>query len=437
MSCRCVQNNICDTNPCKTSTLPLCKSVDGVNYSCECTATSCGAGKSCEGGVCENCVKGVKCNCPGSQVSDGNGGCYTPNDACNPNPCPAEAPSCSALDETSYSCSCTSGSCPDGKRCSDMACQNCTAGDDCGCSSSGKEADGNGGCKCPGIKVSNGYGGCRCPDGYISDGRGGCEIEDPCANKSCAKAKKCDPDTGDCINCPLGEDCGCFDDDAFANGQGVCQPNNPCKDITCPSGRYCNKGSCVNYSCGNGGYLNAKEIGITRPVCSTLSEWQIITTGTSGGETCYACVCKGATFGGGGCCSGGKVTCGGEEGPCRECCNNSTNSCGSGKKCSDYKCINCPEGETCFCPDGKVADGKGGCKGSCSTNADCSGSRVCKNGLCVLELTPIDGCPSGTQLCGMDYCCPTDKSCSYYLQNMSSGTGYMCLMKNVDAVVQN
>ena len=163
-------------NPCSGMT-PICDPVgDGLNYKCLCDSTSCKGGRTCVGGTCYNCEKGEKCNCSGDNVSDGNGGCYIPNDSCNPNPCPSEMPTCSALNETQYSCSCTPDSCPDGKKCNDdMACQNCSAGDDCGCSYYGKEADGNGGCRCPGVKIDDGKGGCKCPAEYESDGAGGCK----------------------------------------------------------------------------------------------------------------------------------------------------------------------------------------------------------------------------------------------------------------------
>ncbi len=230
---------MCTPNPCKNPT-PVCEAAgDGLNYTCSCNETSCGAGKTCVGGTCYNCEKGEKCDCSGNQVSDGNGGCYTPNDSCNPNPCPSETPSCSALDETQYSCSCTSDSCPDGKECSDMACQNCSAGDDCGCSDYGKEADGNGGCRCPGMKIDDGKGGCRCPDCYVATTNWG-ECKKTCECVTCAKAKKCVE--GECINCPLGEDCGCSDDDAYSNGSGVCEPNDPC--AKCPVGSVCLNEKC-------------------------------------------------------------------------------------------------------------------------------------------------------------------------------------------------
>ncbi len=175
-------------NPCSGMT-PICDPAgDGLNYKCLCDSTSCKGGRTCVGGTCYNCEKGEKCNCSGDNVSDGSGGCYIPNDSCNPNPCSGETPSCSALDETQYSCSCTSESCPDGKKCSDMACQNCSAGDDCGCSYYGKEADGNGSCRCPGVKIDDGKGGCKCPAEYESDGAGGCkpvEYGKLCSEEAC------------------------------------------------------------------------------------------------------------------------------------------------------------------------------------------------------------------------------------------------------------
>lgn len=277
----CKLKDVCNpNNPC-SGTTPICEPAgDGINYTCLCNDTSCGPGKTCTGGKCNNCQKGEKCNCPGNQVSDGNGGCYTPNDTCNPNPCPAEMPSCSALDETQYSCSCTSTSCPPGKKCEDMTCQPCSAGEDCGCKASGKEADGNGGCRCPGMKISDGAGGCKCPECYAPDGTwGGCKKTCDCV--TCAKAKKCVD--GECVNCPLGEDCGCFDDDAYSNGSGVCEPNDPCADVTCESDEYCSEGTCYPSPCPSG---------YDTSVTSCSEGYTLETNGTSGGSTCGKCVAK-------------------------------------------------------------------------------------------------------------------------------------------------
>ena len=274
---KCELIDVCSpNNPCSGAT-PVCEAAgDGINYNCLCNDTSCGAGKSCVGGTCYNCQKGEKCNCSGNQVSDGSGGCYTPNDSCNPNPCSGETPSCSALDETQYSCSCTSSSCGVGKECKDMTCQPCAAGSDCGCNASGKEADGNGGCRCPGMKVASGNS-CVCPSCYESDGTwGGCRKTCECV--SCPDAQKCVD--GACVNCPLGEDCGCFDDDAYSNGSGICEPNDPCANVTCDSSWHCEEGECVADACPSG-YTAGKTCG---------DGYTLETNGTSGGKTCGKCV---------------------------------------------------------------------------------------------------------------------------------------------------
>ncbi len=326
-----------------------------MNYTCSCNETSCGAGKTCVGGTCYNCEKGEKCNCSGNQVSDGNGGCYTPNDSCNPNPCPSETPSCSALDETQYSCSCTSDSCPDGKECSDMACQNCSAGDDCGCSDYGKEADGNGGCRCPGMKISDGNGGCRCPDDYESDGTwGGCKLIDPCMNVSCPDAQKCVE--GDCVNCPLGEDCGCFDDDAFSNGDGICEPNvhecDPGKEYNTET-RAC-ENCAENDDCGcfeEGGYADGN--GGCKIICEDWEYWD--------GSKCVPAV--GACETSDDCVSGNYCL----DHSCRpgcesddDCKNSSSNSSKAGY-CQNNTCVEgCRDDDDCyyagyFCYNGKCS----------------------------------------------------------------------------------
>ena len=256
----CKLNDVCNpNNPC-SGTTPVCEPAgDGINYTCLCNDSSCGAGKTCVGGQCINCQKGVNCNCPSGQVSNGEGRCHTPNDPCSSKPCSGETPSCSALDETQYSCSCTSTSCPAGKKCEDMTCQTCSAGEDCGCKASGKEADGNGGCRCPGDKISDGNGGCRCPDCYAADGTwGGCKKTCECV--SCAKAKKCID--GECVNCPLGEDCGCFDDNAYSDGNGICQLN--CEHT--PQ-------SCANE---NGGFVDDWYIRETNDGCECASDRRIL-----------------------------------------------------------------------------------------------------------------------------------------------------------------
>lgn len=358
----CQLTNVCSpNNPCGGTTPNCDPAGDGVNYKCLCDSTSCGAGKACVGGECSNCQKGADCGCPNGQVSDGNGGCYTPNDTCNPNPCSGETPSCSALSETDYSCSCSSSSCPAGKKCGNMVCQNCSAGEDCGCNASGKEANGSGGCRCPGMKIASGNS-CVCPSCYAADGTwGGCKKTCECV--TCPDAKKCVE--GECVNCPLGEDCGCFDDDAYSNGSGVCEPNDPCADVTCPSGQSCEEGTCVSS-------------------CPSNKVWS-----EEAGECCAvgsACHCPSfhVIDASGNCMPVENVECTTQE-DCavgEECLSNKCKACGSGQgsQCASF----CKQGSNSNCGGSSSGGGSGSCTGcptGCSKcNSDCKTCTECETG---------------------------------------------------------
>lgn len=380
---KCEQINSCDPNPCNGST-PVCEtvdfSVDPKGYKCLCSDTSCGEGKTCVGGQCINCQKGVNCNCPSGEVSDGNGSCYTPANKCVPhNPCPSSLPNCSPIGETDYSCSCTSNprSCPDGTRCSDnnMACKNCPAGDrsdDCGCSQYGKEADGNGGCRCPGMKISDGYGGCKCPTDYESDGTwGGCKLIDPCMNVDCPDAKRCED--GECVNCSAGSDCGCYDDDATANGDGVCEPNihecDPGKEYNTDT-RSC-ENCAENADCGcfdQGGYADGN--GGCRIVCEDWEYWD--------GSKCVPAV-----------------------GACE-----TSDDCVKGNYCLDHSC-----------------------RPGCAVDKDCKGSyETCQNGVCR---DPCDDNPCTDPrypTCSGTSTAVDGNKYGYYCQctSTSCGEGYGC-----------
>ena len=375
---KCEQINSCDPNPCNGST-PVCEtvdfSVDPKGYKCLCSDTSCGEGKTCVGGQCINCQKGVNCNCPSGEVSDGNGSCYTPANKCVPhNPCPSSLPNCSPIGETDYSCSCTSNprSCPDGTRCSDnnMACKNCPAGDrsdDCGCSQYGKEADGNGGCRCPGMKISDGYGGCKCPTDYESDGTwGGCKLIDPCMNVDCPDAKRCED--GECVNCSAGSDCGCYDDDATANGDGVCEPNihecDPGKEYNTDT-RSC-ENCAENADCGcfdQGGYADGN--GGCKIICEDWEYWD--------GSKCVPAV-----------------------GACE-----TSADCVSGNYCLDHSCRpGCESDDDC---GGLQNCYNNVCKSACEQYNPCTNPKYPK---CEESLTGYDGHKYGY------YCDCTSSSCS-------------------------
>ena len=230
-----------------------------------------------------------------------------------------------------------------------MACQNCSAGDDCGCSDYGKEADGNGGCRCPGMKIDDGKGGCRCPDDYESDGTwGGCKLIDPCMNVSCPDAQKCVE--GDCVNCPLGEDCGCFEDDAFSNGDGICEPNvhecDPGKAYNTET-RAC-EDCAENDDCGcfeEGGYADGK--GGCKIICKDWEYWD--------GSQCVPAV-----------------------GAC-----NTSDDCVRGNYCLDHSCRpGCEKDDDCkkgssgaYCQNNTCVEG-------CRNDDDCSSGKFCYSGVC-------------------------------------------------------
>ena len=452
---KCEQINSCDPNPCSGST-PVCETVDlSVNpkgYKCLCSENSCGKGKTCVGGQCINCQKGVNCNCPSGQVSDGEGNCYTPANKCVPhNPCPSSLPNCSPIGETDYSCSCTSNprSCPDGTRCSDnnMACNNCPAGDtsdDCGCSQYGKEADGNGGCRCPGMKVSDGYGGCKCPTDYESDGTwGGCKLIDPCMNVDCPDAKRCED--GECVNCSAGSDCGCYDDDATANGDGVCEPNihecDPGKEYNTET-RAC-ENCAENADCGcfeEGGYADGN--GGCKIICEDWEYWDgskcvpaVGACETSddcvSGNYCLDHSCRpGCAVDGD--CKGSYETC--QNGVCKAPCDN--NPCTNSKypTCvnysnNDYGCVctdsSCSSGEECRTNHlTKNSPDSGTCRPkTCTQDSDCGYLENCYNGTCKTACEQYNPCTdprypkcssSGVSYDGHEngfYCYCTSSSC--------------------------
>lgn len=164
----------------------------------------------------------------------------------------------------------------------------------------------------------------------------------------------------------------------YANGNRC----SPCSDalahcLQCSSSSTCTQcadgyklsgGKCVVAECKATGYSSNwyKNLGTTKPDCSSKTEWYLKTFGKSGENTCFACVCDGTSFGGGGCCSGGKVTCGGGATACVTCCNN--RGCSTGSYCKNAGTVNsfcttCSAGSTdCNCPSGQVGNGSGGCK---------------------------------------------------------------------------
>ncbi len=331
--------------------------------------------KPSKGGATKDAVCSSDNDCSSDEKCK-NGNCVS---VCSPSPCPSSE---FCLNEGNHSYSCVE--CTGNEQCgATEICKNNVCVDACSgnpCASKGQACSSRSG------------------HSYICYG---------CINNSgCSGGKVCDTATKSCTDpCPSG----------FKTGI-TCSSGYDTQTSGTSGGKACVK--CVPKACGNGGYANAKEIGTTRPSCSTLSEWEIIETGKSGNATCYACVCKSTTFGSGGCCSGGKLTCGGKEGPCRECCNNNTNKCGSGKKCSNYKCVNCAKGESCYCPSGSKADGKGGClREPIETGTPCfyNGNKPCPDGY-FCSGTAKRCCPNGSK--------PTAGSC--YPAVINRGNGADC-----------
>ncbi len=180
-------------------------------------------------------------------------------DVCVPNPCKNPAPLCEAAgDGLNYTCSCNDTSCGAGKTCVGGTCYKAK-------SATVRE-----------IRFPTATAGAD-PDCYEATTKWG-ECKKTCECVTCAKAKKCVE--GECINCPLGEDCGCAEDDAHSNGSGMCEPNDPCADVTCDASWHCEEGECVADPCPSG-YEAGKTCG---------DGYKLETNGTSGGKSCGKCV---------------------------------------------------------------------------------------------------------------------------------------------------
>ena len=374
-------------------------------YKCvkpECkTNSDCPNGKYCENpgksnAECVPCKEGEPCpTCPPGYVADGNGGCKLGCTFDTAPLCVSGTANCKTCTQSGgcYTCTdCKDGYYPDNGTCVSCKqkfgddCEKCTP-NKCTTCDDGYEPDPyTGKCKpkaCPSgysttIKCENGtkeavssyYSGasvckkcvncaageqCNCPAGQISDGNGGCKTA--CTYTTNAM---CVSGSSNCASCSKDSD-GCYNCSACAAGFEL--KNNACEPKACPNGYTagltCGDGfttdkngksgtqDCVKCSvipCSSASFPgNYKNFSTTKPACTTKSEWYTKALGKSGDATCYACACDGTTFGGGGCCSGGKVTCSGKEGPCVECCNDS--GCPDGKKCVNSSCVaDCPSG---------------------------------------------------------------------------------------------
>ena len=437
--------------PCEEGTACNCEGNKVIDSSGKCV---CPAGLSCSAGQyvsgdcsCKNCLKddtgSDKCGCPGNTVPNGSGGCYckTPlscdagysfdaSNTCECVPC---------TDNASCDKPCPEGTIPTADGCKAYACatdDNCAAGNRC-------ENGGTENAECvPCGKNEQ----CRCPDGQLSDGTGKClpvvcKTGLICSNtvteQCCDAGMQCvNPDTVESY-CAAGEPgtqgtCpdGYLIDDTGACVKPACKTNNDCR-----AGKYCKNPGKVNAECvpcvkgetctctggmvadGNGGCMFGCEF-------STASACQ------SGTPNCSNCALTGGCYVCSSCNTGYEIS----GGSCTaKTCPPGTSTypiCSMGQKTvntSSYsgsqvckQCVNCAAGEQCSCPNGKVADGNGGCKSTdpCA-DVTCEGGKVCSNGTCVCPSDKpywVSGqcreCPSG-KVFVLNQCVP-DKTCAEY-----------------------
>ena len=368
--------DLCTSTTCSGET-PDCEAKDH-SFTCKCTETSCGKGKECVDGKCEPCEEGTACNCEGNKVIDSSGKCV----------CPAGL-SCSAGQYVSGDCSC----------------KNCL-----------KDDTGSDKCGCPGNTVPNGSGGCYCKTplscdaGYSFDASNTCECvpctdnascDKPCpegtiptadgckayacaTDDDCAAGNRCEnggTENAECVPCGKNEQCRC-PDGQLSDGTGKCLPvvcktglicSNTVTEQCCDAGMQCVNPDTVESYCAAGepGTQGTCPPGTsTYPICS-MGQKTVNTSSYSGSQ-----VCK--------------------------------------------QCVNCAAGEQCSCPNGKVADGNGGCKSTdpCA-DVTCEGGKVCSNGTCVCPSDKpywVSGqcreCPSG-KVFVLNQCVP-DKTCAEY-----------------------
>ena len=152
-----------------------------------------------------------------------------------------------------------------------------------------------------------------------------------CQGNSCGAGKTCVG--GECVNCPLGEDCGCSEGGGYASGAGVCEceaakkySNEQC--INCTSGEVC--------GCPTGQAANGQGSCIAKPACP-----EDCATCDGNSSSCLSCKAgyeQYTTSTGQGSCR--KTSSGGES--CPRTPNGSKSagsSCSSGSECISGWCI--------------------------------------------------------------------------------------------------
>ena len=223
-------------------------------------------------------------------------------------------------------CRCTSSSCGAGRFCSGGSCSVCAAGERC-----------------------------NCPSGYEADGSGGCRSSDKCLGVTCSSGKRCDSSTGTCVNCALGQDCGCSDYGKISNGTGGCKSSDPCSGVSCPAGQKCSLGACVNCpntevcGCSAGKYADAA--GGCKCKAPT-PDWD--------GTKCYLDTCK---------------------------------TCQSFEYCKDNKCVlqvgKCYTTADCATEHYCLLHA---CVPGCENDADCNAPKNCYGGVCKTACEHLSPC---------------------------------------------
>ena len=454
----CTDNDSCD-NPCSAGTIPTpdgCKA-----YACA-VDEDCAEGNRCENGgtesaQCVPCGKNEQCRCPEGQLSDGTGKCVSVTCktglVCSKDitkQCCDAGMQCVNPDTVeSYCAACevdTQCTCPDGYlvnkegKCVKPA---CTKNSDC---PNGKYCENPGKSNAECVPCNEGEPCPTCPSGYVADGKGGCKLgctfdtASVCVSgtancKTCTQSGGCYtctdckngyyPDNGTCISCKQ----------KFGDNCEKCTPN---KCTTCEDGYEPDPytGKCKAKACPDG-YS-------TTETCYSHEKQE--TNGYSGGKACIKCVFKT-------CAEMGfvenRASCGSEFDyikneytlgagstrcySCQKCPTGYTgygklSACEAGKKkesmqdnAACVRCVNCNAGESCGCPAGQVADGKGSCAENCPDGYSTSVTSCSGN-----EKLETNG-SSGGKACGK--CVSKETTCAEQGYKTSCPQGYTPLKR--------
>jgi|GEM_PF-1353497 len=304
---KCSPSEYCSNSVCKSKSTPcrgaeikcggVCRDINSDNSHCGRCHNQCPSGQSCQNGRCQ-CSSGQSyCNNQCINTSNNNAHCGQ---------CQKQCPS-------GQNCSNGTCSCPSGQKYCSNRCLS-TSSDVNNCGSCGR--------KCS----SNEY----CSSGVCKSKSVPCQGAEVKCNNVCRNTSNDSNHCGRCHNqCPSGQSCQsgqckCSSGQSYCGSQctNTSNNNNHCGRCNnqCPSGQSCQNGQC---QCSSGqSYCSNQCVNTT----NNSSHCGRCNNRCSSGQYCQNGRCQ---------CSSGKKYCGGG---CRECC--SSSDCGSGKTCSNYRCVN-------------------------------------------------------------------------------------------------